>query len=436
MPTDRLEQLRAALERGREQRDLRGPLAPFERRRIRSAGLARLLIETLSWSEQSGLIRDAESADRLWVPLMDLMDVFDGREALNVLRREAAEPLTRFAHAHFESEDEGLADAAMRALQLLGRSGSRDGADVIVDLARRGSDAGYGWSDVFEAVAEGARQADHVCRQLRDPLPSGFRAVALLDMANTLAFENRLKTHPFDTAQGVDRLEQYLTDPCRDRGSYAISAVRALPYLSARERENLLALAFEHSSRIVNLDAAWASARLGSESGVKVLTRLTCDVHASRAASAYLSQLGRGDAIPAAAGDADFQALAEMSNWLQHPNEFGREPDELDLYDTRELFWPPANDVCRVWLVRYAYRSEDEQQIGDECIGLVGPITFALFDEVTPDMPPLDAYGLYCCWELELNADPRTPERRTIQAGRALIERFNPQLDPRRQLPR
>ena len=438
MATDRLEQLQAALARGREQRDLRGPLAPFERRRIRSANLARPVVDTLRWVVESGLIRDGDSVDRLWTPLADLIDVFTGREALNVLRREGVELLIAFTRQHFESAEEPLADAAMGALRLLGRSGSRDGADLIVELARRGADTGFGWSDVFEAVADNGRQGDHICRELRDPLPSGFRAVALLDMANTLAFAERLKSHPFDTDAGIARLEEYLTDAHPDRTSYAISAARALPYLSTRQRENLLALAFEPASCVVNLEAAWASAQMGSEAGVKVLGRLTCDPHASHAAIAYLEQLDRGEVIPAAAREPNFQALAEMSSWLQHPSEYGRAPDEIELYDAREIFWPPTGDVRPVWLVRYAYSGDpqsDDPQPPSAGVGMVGSITFALFDKVSDDQPPLDIYGLYCCWELEVNADPRTPDSRTAAAGRAILSRFNPLLEPHRIIP-
>ena len=33
-----------------------------------------------------------------------------------------------------------------------------------------------------------------------------------------------------------------------------------------------------------------------------------------------------------------------------------------------------------------------------------------------------DAYALHCCWELEANGDPRAPDERTIEAGRAILE--------------
>ena len=52
---------------------------------------------------------------------------------------------------------------------------------------------------------------------------------------------------------------------------------------------------------------------------------------------------------------------------------------------------------------------------------MVGSITFALVGETTPDMTPEDAYGVHCCWELEVNDDPRAPKKRSAKAGRKLL---------------
>jgi hypothetical protein len=111
--------------------------------------------------------------------------------------------------------------------------------------------------------------------------------------------------------------------------------------------------------------------------------------------------------------------MAEMFGWPSHPNEFGRTPDDIDLYDTRELYWLPTNDTRRLRLLRYRYiKGEEEGE--DVVIGQVGSATFALFGETTTAMCPEDVYGLHCCRELEMNEDPRAPRERSASAGRKL----------------
>ena len=41
--------------------------------------------------------------------------------------------------------------------------------------------------------------------------------------------------------------------------------------------------------------------------------------------------------------------------------------------------------------------------------------------EEVPDLPADAIYALHCCWELEVNKDPRAPETRSIEAGRQLL---------------
>ncbi|HEY8430731.1 MAG TPA: hypothetical protein VIL20_20270 [Sandaracinaceae bacterium] len=109
--------------------------------------------------------------------------------------------------------------------------------------------------------------------------------------------------------------------------------------------------------------------------------------------------------------------MAACAEWLAHPNEMGRPPDSIELYDHRVAAWPPTNDVRPLWLFRYAYDGESP------AAGLVmfGSVTFALFGETSADLSPEDAYALHCCWELAMNGDPRAPEQRSVRAGRKLL---------------
>jgi hypothetical protein len=263
--------------------------------------------------------------------------------------------------------------------------------------------------------------AVQICQELSTPPPSGFIGIAYLDLANRLATEKKLGRHPFDTAEGIGRLQAFLVDSNPSHASFAHSAAGALAFLEPKNREALLALAMDHPDVKVQMRAAWAVGKLGNESGVKFLSRQCLDPRYSQAAWSYLEDLQRQEMIPIEAQRLDFRAKAEMCNWLSHPEEFGRPPDEIELFASRELNWPPNNDHRRLWLFKYTYQSTAPEKLTAVGVGMVGSITFSLPNETTPEMSPEDIYGLHCCWELQQKRDPRAPKDRTAAAGRAMI---------------
>ncbi|HMG84218.1 MAG TPA: hypothetical protein VK574_00660 [Terracidiphilus sp.] len=115
----------------------------------------------------------------------------------------------------------------------------------------------------------------------------------------------------------------------------------------------------------------------------------------------YLTELGAKDRIPLKSKSDDFKAIAEMCQWLAHPNEMGSPPHDIRQVDARELFWLPTSDRRKLWVFRYEYpprHSKTEPEIDH---GLVGSVTFALFGESTPNLSAEQVYGLHCAWELE-----------------------------------
>src|SRR5690606_7304581 len=121
------------------------------------------------------------------------------------------------------------------------------------------------WSVVFETLDDEHPLRQPVLDALRDPLPAGFAGVAYLDFANAVARSEAID-HPFDTPEGHARLEAWLIDDDADRYSFAHSAAAALPFVAAPPRGRLLALGLDHPASRVQLEAAWASARIGSRS--------------------------------------------------------------------------------------------------------------------------------------------------------------------------
>src|SRR5690606_12632357 len=113
-----------------------------------------------------------------------------------------------------------------------------------------------------------------------------------------------------------------------------------------------------------------------------VLQRACLDPRRAGIARAYLEELELGDEIPDQAFEPDLLAQAELCSWLAHPHEFGQTPDEIEIVDTRELYWPPTRDERQVWILRYRYpESEAEEGRPAEGLAMVGSITYALYGE-------------------------------------------------------
>lgn len=359
-------------------------------------------------------------------PLHDVIAVFQQpavRDAANVmrewglgaLRRLYDEQLARYRERGPVSPWDRLANDLLFALKVFASYGGPEQYQRLEAAARLPLEPeGFLWSVVIQALDED--DAVRLFDALRDPIPPGFLAVALLDRANDLARADRLDAHPFDTDEGHARLAALIAD--KDNESWAHSATAAIPFLGAGVRDRLLAAAREHPAVNVRLEAAWAQVVLGDESGVHLLAAWARDPRTSRRAVAYLEELGRADEIPIEAREPDFAAMAELCEWLAHPNEYGRPPDAVWVTDRRRIQWPPTRDERDVWLVRYAYGEGEGRTEG---VGMVGSMTFALFDEGTAALAAEDVYALHCCWELAMNHDERAPAERSVAEGRRLL---------------
>src|SRR5262249_24059256 len=153
-----------------------------------------------------------------------------------------------------------------------------EGLDRMVQAAYQPTlREGYLWSVIFEQLGDQDPAIDDLIDRMSDPLPDGFACVALLDWTNRLAREERITSHPFDTHEGLEKLRHWLRSSDKDDFSYAHASTGALPFISEPNRGQLLALAMDHPDSAVQMEAAWASARLGSEAGLKFLVRLCLD---------------------------------------------------------------------------------------------------------------------------------------------------------------
>lgn len=304
-------------------------------------------------------------------------------------------------------------------LKIFGLYGGADAITRIIAAARDGLQPdGFLWSTICGELAEAPADAEQVLTALTSPLPDGFIAVALLDLANTMWRRAPETKHAFDSEAGRARLRVYLSSTDPEEWSYAHSAAAALAALDGQDATELLLLADGHADLNVRMEAAWVRARRNDETAVTALSTWAADPRTGRRAVEYLRELNRLDAVPSVVNTLDYFALAEMSAWLAHPLEFGQPPDAVTVVDHRRIFWPPTNDERDMWLVRYRY---DDPGDPTEGIGCVGSVTFALFGEATAEHDVEDLYGLYCCWELEQAGDERAPKHRSALAGRKLL---------------
>lgn len=408
--------------------DLSHALADLESEDVAAVDDAIALCRALSaLAERCGEERSTKGR-AIGSPLNTLAGLFQqvqSDEASELLRDEGL-PLLRDQLKRLLDEGAAGDDDAMFLVKILALYRQPQDLQRIVRVARLPRyENSYLWSVVMSVFDDEHPDCEALLEALREPLPGGFLRVALLDLANGRAISGSLRSHPFDTPAGRASLEAWLLDSDEQSYSFAHSATAALPFIEPSSCKRLLPVALQHPDTSVRIEASWASARCGERSGLTQLAGWCLDPGQSYVAQHYLDELGQMEMIPAAARDPDFQAVAEMAHWLAHPNEFGRPPDEIELIDRRELFWPPTGDRRPVWLCRYAYDDAEDER-SEEGIGMVGSVTFALFGEATADMPPEDVYGLHCAWELELNDHPAAPPQPTAEAGRRILARHNP----------
>lgn len=398
-------------------------MSKFRDYKVKGEGDAQAIVEALDVLEkvQSAPTETFSPLHRIAAFLQSAED----REAFRFLRKHAIPRLIRVVTAKWDQQE--LRDDLMFCIQQLALYQTEESVPVVVRAMHEWPD-GYLWRSIMHFFAEQeSPQADLLIRTIGHNIPKGNSGVAYLECVNTRAHEYGMAPHPFASENGIRFLKDLLKDQESDN---AISAAVAIPFLPEAPRSELLSLALEHSNWEVHLEAAWAMARVGNENGFKLMVELSKDVHKFIRVARYLHELGRYYLLPFETQSEDFQAMAEMSNWLQHPNELGRVPDELIQVDTRKIFWPPTNDTRRVWLFRFSCKPADgaepnEYELG---VGMVGSVTWAMLETSTASMKPEEVYALHCCWELQQNDDDLAPEEIDIQAGLKILRKYNPEM--------
>lgn len=88
---------------------------------------------------------------------------------------------------------------------------------------------------------------------------------------------------------------------------------------------------------------------------------------------------------------ASSDPMFEMAQWLAFPTEYGRLPDDIELFDSRMIDWPGLDFTIQAYLFRFLYDGQWE-------FGITGPITFSLGDQNFNGKAADEIYAAYASW--------------------------------------
>lgn len=368
-------------------------------------------------------IKKSVASDRVsdLVTLVGLQESSGIREA-NLLFSDKGAPVlrdwARSKMSNFENLDEATIAAVFEVLSVLATNGTAEDGELITEFATSGFDATNDeWSSVLWNLQIPSPAFFATMKSFHASLPPGKIGYYVLRRGNSAFLDDDWKgPHPFDSPAGRERMQQWFQ--ADDEGSFNIggayfSAV-ALAFVSDATREGLVPMALAVPDTDVQLEAAWADVKTNGSLGLARLQQACRDAEFATTAKSYLEELGKSDAIPDEALDPEFTATADITDWLKHPNELGRVPETLKVYDTRTLYWPPSDKQLTVWLFEFTYRfgssKDDPTKTG---YAMAGTTNWSFFDEFPEPPPAKQLYATHCAWELTNNSesfddDPKT----------------------------
>lgn len=363
--------------------------------------------------------------------LAGLRDEIDDQDILDAFDERALPPLIAWAQNRLKqssSFDEKEAEHFLQILSALATCEDQRAADLVVHAARAGVGPGlYTWDNVLESFDEEHPQTEYVMSTFAENPPQGYIGVLLLDAANQLFLDEWEGVHPFDSSAGVKQLREWLENKDPEQSSYAHSAALGAAFISKQVRGDLIDIAFRHPDKTVRMEAAWADVKTGGKQGLDFLKQACLDIHQSARAQDYLEELDQENAVPNEASEPAFAAQAEMSRWLQHPNELGAEPLSIEVYDHKKLFWPPDEEQRDVFLLKFTYKFPDDQT-AKTGYGMTGGMTWSSFEEYASPPKPEELYLHHCALELNRASKSEKSAKDEDNRSKALeaLKRGNP----------
>ncbi len=330
--------------------------------------------------------------------------------------RQSLPVLLTWAESQLKSPP-ASAEAQAKFVEFLGSLATREDFKsnlLVINAAKQGiAPAADAWEDVFSHYTDEHSRTDFVFRSLSESPPDGKIGQAVLSAANQLLLGEWEGKHPYNSGAGTALLQKWLEDQS-DESSPAFQVALSLAFVDAPIRAKLLPLALAHKLRSVQLEAAWADAKHDGTKGLELIQKACLDEKESVRAQQYLKEVEKSDQIPPAALEAKFAAKAKMTDWLQHPQELGEAPLTMEIYDQRELYWPPSKKKLMATLLKFSYKSEDKTKVG---YGMVGGMSWSSFKEYDTPPAPESLYLHHCT--LELQRSNRTEKVTDDTAARA-----------------
>jgi hypothetical protein len=342
--------------------------------------------------------------------LAELGEQVDNEATGNLFNTMVALELRKWVAKHVRRNTQIPEDAHLDALKIvraLAWQGTKSDASMVATAVISGfaQEEHDSWSDVFKAIYSDDEGYPDLMRKLGESPPTSGVGAALVERANRAYLDDEWEgKHPYDSPAGAKVLADWLKPPTGEDSPEvpAFSAALALAFCSEDTRSGLIEAAMTHPDIDVQFEGAWADAKNGGNSGLNYLKEKCKDLTHSVTAKSYLREIELGNEIPKSAEEPEFAATATMIDWLKHPNELGSPPANIEVFDNRELFWPPSEKRQPVWLFTFTYFTgeEREETIG---YGMVGGSTWSSFIEYESPPTPAELYVHHC--RLELNRD-------------------------------
>lgn len=278
--------------------------------------------------------------------------------------------------------------------------------------------------------------------RILDTLEHPAAAAAVLDLANYLFRSGRVDVHPAVArkdqlftllgalAGRLGRLEERpvtaedsaesLRDMVQESVALAAPLCDAVGLIGDPDAIPKLRQILALGHRRLRAEAAAALARLGEEEGRQELLALAAEPVARLRVLTYAEELGIADQIAEEFRSPVARAEAELVALLASPTQLGLPPHELDLVDSRTLYWPGYDSPVTAFLFRFRYRFPEGIYDG---IGIAGPLTYALRADLS-SFSLDDQYAAFAGYSAEHEEIQELDVARLNQSGQTEVARL------------
>jgi hypothetical protein len=167
-----------------------------------------------------------------------------------------------------------------------------------------------------------------------------------------------------------------------------IGDTRAVPKL-------MQALQLKH--RRIQVEAAYALAKLKVDEGHTQLVALASDPVSRTRSIAYCEELGLADQIAEEHRTSLAMAESQLVQWLSQVEQMGFPPTEMELVDQRTMLWPGYESPQECFLFRFTFATSHQPYSN---LGIAGPVAKAFGSDLA-NLPIDDVFSIFVGWDIE-----------------------------------